>query len=50
MLDKTLLHANDELGKLIGFNVYLCRYLNLKHHEKCYGQPLISSFLGGLNQ
>jgi len=50
MLDRNLLHAVNELGKWISFNVYLCRYLNLKRHEQGYGQPLISSFLGGINQ
>jgi hypothetical protein len=50
MLDKNLLRAIDKLEKLIGLNVYLCRYLNLKHHEQEYGQPLTFSFLDGLNQ
>jgi hypothetical protein len=50
MLDKNLLRAIDELEKLIGFNIYLCRYLNLEHQQQGYGQPLIFSFLGALNQ
>jgi hypothetical protein len=50
MLDKNLLRAIDELGKLVGFKLYLCRCLNLKQHEQGYGQLLISSLLGELNQ